>query len=115
MLEAFVRVQEFIKVKKKITRQEMASTVSAMRLIKEGENRFAVLGNVGDSPIYRLRDGVLEELTHYHDELPTQKDRQALGKSLPFKPNIWSVPIKDGDRFLVSRHVIIRPTFLFEV
>jgi serine/threonine protein phosphatase PrpC len=99
--DALLQADMFIQWEQHVTGQDMASTASVMKLIKEGKKTFAVIGNVGDSPVYRERNGTLKELTNYHRELPSRKHRPALGKSKS-KPHVFSVRFKKGDRILLT-------------
>ena len=60
--DANSEIREFAK---KAGYRQMATTVTSLILDPGGE-RSAVLGYVGDSRLYRLRDGTLEQLSHDH-------------------------------------------------
>jgi len=92
----------FIQWEQAMTGQDMASTASVMKVITEGEKTYAVIGNVGDSPVYRMRNGKLKELTNYNQDLPAREHRQALGKDLPLRPHVFSVRFKQGDLLLLT-------------
>ncbi len=84
------------------TGRTMATTISVVLLIQEGQKMYAVVGNVDHSPAYRIRKGKLQELTNYHEELPPQEQRPGVGKPQEFLPAIFCVRLKPGDRLLVT-------------
>lgn len=93
---------------------QMGSTLVAL-LVHDGE---AVVAHVGDSRIYRLRDGVVEQLTHDHSvygemmrrsngDLPP-KDRVPFGHLITraigterADAEVQTVPVQPGDVFLL--------------
>src|SRR5690606_12541495 len=79
-----------------------------------GAASFVTVFHVGDSRVYRLRDGRLSQLTRDHSAIedwrrkgsvgtpPPQKYiLQALGVSQRVKPDIHSFSPRPGDRFLI--------------
>lgn len=92
---------------------QMGSTVAVLRL----EGGHAVIGHVGDSRVYRLRDGALEQLTVDHSlwaqllsagaELPEREDfayrhvvTRALGTTSG-EPDVRVEAARAGDVFLL--------------
>ncbi|MCA9672959.1 MAG: serine/threonine-protein phosphatase [Myxococcales bacterium] len=92
----------------------MGATVAAL-VLREGT---AVLAHVGDSRIYRLRDGTLERLTRDHSlyaemeacgaDLPPPQEfplsnviTRAIGMDGAADPEVRSVEIAAGDRYLL--------------
>lgn len=89
----------------------MGTTGSALVLAPEG----AVIGHVGDSRVYRLRDGVLEQLTFDHSlvwemeasgnssqHFPKNVITRSLGPSPQVEVDIEGpIPIRPGDCYLV--------------
>lgn len=87
---------------------EMGSTVAAVL----ARGRDAVLAHVGDSRIYRLRGGALEQLTRDHS---LQAEMAAAGLSWPHRnvitralgipsnhsPDVRRLPLEPGDVFLL--------------
>ncbi len=102
MSEVLYNANDFMLGQREASGNTMAATVSAVKLIEENGRTYAVIGNVGDSPIYLLRDGELIELTNYHTHLPVRDKRQALGKPLEFKPNVFTKRIRPGDQLIVT-------------
>lgn len=92
------------------TGESKASTASVLKLIQEGDKTYAVFGNVGDSPIYIMRQGELQELVGHHLYLPPREMRPALGKLLNPNPVVFSVPLQPGDRLLLSTNGIRKNT-----
>ncbi|HMQ24365.1 MAG TPA: Stp1/IreP family PP2C-type Ser/Thr phosphatase [Acidimicrobiales bacterium] len=98
----------------------MGTTLIAMALIvdAEGHERLA-MANVGDSRAYRLRDGVLEQITEDHslveslvrqgritpEEAATHPQRNIITRALGVDPQVevdsWELPAVPGDRFLL--------------
>jgi len=94
----------------------MGTTASSLAILPSG----AVVAHVGDSRVYRLRDGVLEQLTFDHSlvwemEASGHSDSSAWGSAIPknvitrsLGPNAsvevdveGPFPIQPGDRFLI--------------
>jgi protein phosphatase len=84
------------------TGHDMVSTASVVKFVNEADAQWAVIGNVGDSPIYLMRGEELTELTNYHQELLPRDQRAALGKAFTPAPQTLSVQLEPGDRILVS-------------
>jgi serine/threonine protein phosphatase PrpC len=97
------QADDLVGAEQAITGKDMASTASVVKLVAEPDGqRYAVIGNHGDSPVYRWRDGRLQELTSYHDNLPKREQRPALGRDNGASPQVFSVPLEPGDRLLVT-------------
>lgn len=94
-------------------KQRIGSTASMMAFL---ENQ-AYVCNIGDTPIFRFRDGVLEELHEEHTERkmyeklygetnPKKKYRltQNIGvfeEEMLIKPYVTSLEIQEGDQYLI--------------
>jgi len=93
---------------------QMGSTVAAL-LCEDGE---AVVCHLGDSRVYRLRDGVLAQLTRDHSlyaelqargaDLPPKEQyphanviTRALGMADAISPDFWREPLRADDRFML--------------
>ncbi len=95
--------------------QGMGTTLTALLI----DDQVGLLGHVGDSRAYRLRDGVLELLTHDHSwvadrvrqgllsEEEARRHRwrnvitNALGANPTFRLDLAAVDVRAGDRFLL--------------
>ncbi|MDQ2622575.1 MAG: Stp1/IreP family PP2C-type Ser/Thr phosphatase [Actinomycetota bacterium] len=95
----------------------MGTTITAAAL--DGENESVVIGHVGDSRAYRLRDGILQRLTRDHSLVEEMRRRgqiteaqaedhpqrsiitRALGPEPEVLADIQSVPSAPGDIFLL--------------
>ena len=115
LMEAIARAHRAIALRRRGELAQMGSTCSAI-LIRDGR---AVLGHVGDSRIYRLRDGLLEQLTRdhsLHDELVAQGFAElppkasspyanvitrALGMNGEAHPDVTEHPVRAGDVYLL--------------
>lgn len=91
----------------------MATTVVALWLIED----WAVFGHVGDSRLYRLRDGVLTPLTLDHNalgealrlglhpedvgDIPHHLLSRALGLEDTVRPDVHFCSLVSGDRYLL--------------
>jgi protein phosphatase len=98
-------------------REGMGTTLTALML--DLRSRRAVLGHVGDSRGYRVRQGNLERLTHDHTWVQEQVDAgrltavqarrhpyastltQAVGVDPPTHPDILELEAEPGDVFLL--------------
>lgn len=98
----------------------MGTTLIALALIvgPDGQERLA-MANVGDSRAYRLRDGLLEQITEDHslveslvrqgritpEEAATHPQRNIITRALGVDPQVevdsWELPAVRGDRFLL--------------
>jgi serine/threonine protein phosphatase PrpC len=77
---------------------ELVSTLACVAI--EGD-RFVGL-NVGDSRVYLLRDGSLEQLSEDHvDPMQTHVLRQALGLAPDVAPYVFERDLRDGDLLLL--------------
>ncbi len=117
--ENLLRVAVYLANKAVFARKEqptrrMGSTVAAL-LLRDGD---AVVAHVGDSRVYRLRDGNLDQLTRDHslyEEVAKAADgdppprseypyanviTRALGTPCP-EPDLRHVPLRPGDLFLI--------------
>jgi protein phosphatase len=117
-------------------RTGMATTLSALILGTDKATDKMLTINIGDSRIYRLRDGALEQLTVDHSEVQEMLDRGLLhpdeAASYPRRnvvtrvlhampdttPDIWLVKPTPGDRYLVCTdglHGPVRDALLAEI
>jgi serine/threonine protein phosphatase PrpC len=93
-------------------RSQMGTTVALVLVVSD----FAVVANVGDSRVYRARDGVLEQLSEDHtivaetrakhaaDPRPRRKRKfvtRALGTQPTVEPELRLVNVFPGDLFLL--------------
>ncbi len=94
----------------------MGSTASVLAL---ADNRF-VIGHVGDSRIYRLRDGEFRQLTHDHSVVQEQVDAglitadearnhkqsnvitRCVGMGWDVEPDVLDGDVKQGDIYLLA-------------
>jgi protein phosphatase len=97
----------------------MGTTLCAIALVSDGSGERIGLVNVGDSRIYLLRDGALQQLTEDHslvesllrqgritpDEAAVHPQRniltRALGISSAVDVDAWEGPAVTGDRYLL--------------
>ena len=102
--------------------RQMASTVAIMLL----QDNYALLGHVGDSRIYVVRNGHISQLTRDHSKLEELKDKnpdmalnsnnfadrhvitKALGVSRFISPDIQKVFLKNDDVFIICTDGIYR-------
>lgn len=102
-------------------RRGMGTTLTGLALVTSGETEAAgwVVFNVGDSRVYRLAAGTLEQLTVDHSEVQELIDAgvitsreaaihparnvitRSLGLMASAEPDLWTLPVEDGERFLV--------------
>jgi serine/threonine protein phosphatase PrpC len=100
--ELLLEAHEFMRAEQQRI-PKIASTASIVRLVEEDGQIYAVIGNLGDTPVYLERDGQLTELTNFHTYVPPDKaQRPALGKPLEPAPQVWSVQLRPGDRLVVA-------------
>jgi serine/threonine protein phosphatase PrpC len=97
----------------------MGTTITGLALLETpGGDRLMVF-NVGDSRVYRLSTGILEQLTVDHSEVQElvqagviTRDQarihprrnivtRALGTSPPSRPDYWLLSATPGDRYLI--------------
>ena len=97
----------------------MGTTVTLLGLVRHEGADCLGLVNVGDSRCYRLREGLLEQLTEDHslvneliraghiteDEAAVHPQRSVITRALGLEPSIpidsWLVEPAEGDRFLL--------------
>lgn len=97
----------------------MGTTLCAISVVEDGSGERIGLVNVGDSRIYLLRDGTLQQLTEDHslvesllrqgriteDEAAVHPQRniltRALGISAAVDVDAWEGPAVSGDRYLL--------------
>ncbi|MFB3904921.1 MAG: PP2C family serine/threonine-protein phosphatase [Acidobacteriota bacterium] len=97
----------------------MGTTLSAIWLGVKVSNEAAI-AHIGDSRVYRYRDSALEQLTEDHspvfelykkgmiskEEMQRHPHKnlidRCLGISSVVEPQIFSLPLRRGDRFLIS-------------
>ena len=99
---------QYIKDQQASLGNSMASTASVAKIVQRrvGDRlrTYAIIGNVGDSPVYVMRDGKVIEITNYHNrrKLPPSKKRPALGKQLAVIPRVYWVRLKKGDQLCLT-------------
>lgn len=103
--QALVRGHGLMQEQQAQTGTDMAATVSAMVIVRHGEELYAVIGNLGDCPAYLWHDGLLEELTDYHawgDNPPKPVTRPGMGKPGEQRPMLTVVKLEVGDRVILA-------------
>ncbi len=106
----------FDRTRREPEKQGMGTTVSALLL---GEGRY-IIGHVGDSRVYLLRQGVLRQVTRDHSWVQEQVDAghltPALARTHPYsnvitrcvganasvEPDLLQGTLEDGDLFLLA-------------
>lgn len=101
---------------KEVDKQGMGTTVSVLII----SGRRYLIGQVGDSRVYRLRDGALTQLTKDHSYVQEQVDAgfltpeqaryhpysnvitRCVGASPDVEPDVYSGEVKLGDVYLVA-------------
>jgi protein phosphatase len=99
-----------------VDKQGMGTTASVL-LLRDGKY---LIGQVGDSRVYLLREGVLHQLTKDHSYVQEQVDAgfltpeqaryhpysnvitRCVGASADVEPDTYTGPVKQGDVFLVA-------------
>ncbi len=99
-----------------VDKQGMGTTASVL-LLRDGKY---LIGQVGDSRVYLLREGVLHQLTKDHSYVQEQVDAgfltpeqaryhpysnvitRCVGASADVEPDTYTGPVKQGDTFLVA-------------
>ena len=76
----------------------MGTTLTAIRFEPDSE---LVCGHVGDSRLYRLRDGVLEQLTRDHSIPRTSMLTRAIGTRADVEVDVFRASALAGDRYLL--------------
>jgi len=108
--------------------KEMGTTLAMLAVSKHPRKLgySAIIAHVGDSRIYRLRNGSLQQLTRDHSlyeqlkaegaNLPSEKDfvfgnviTQALGVNLSVKTDLSLQHLQRGDRFLLCTDGLTGP------
>ena len=108
MAGLLLSTNRYIKEQQKSLGNNMASTASVAKIVQRrvGDRlrTYALVGNVGDSPIYVMRDGKVIEITNYHNrrKLPASKKRPALGKQIETIPHVYWVRLKKGDQLCLT-------------
>lgn len=81
----------------------MASTATTLNYIVIGNQTYAVIGNVGDSPAYLTRNGKLREITDWHSKkMPKPAKRPALGKKMSIAPEVYVLPVSPDDTITLT-------------
>lgn len=106
----------FLRTVEEVDKQGMGTTASVLLLAND---RY-LIGQVGDSRVYLLRDGVLRQLTKDHSYVQEQVDAgfltpeqaryhpysnvitRCVGASESVEPDTYGGPVKAGDIFLVA-------------
>jgi len=76
----------------------MGTTLTAIRF--EGDSEL-VCGHVGDSRLYRLRSGALEQLTRDHSIPRTSMLTRAIGTHADVEIDVFRASALPGDRYLL--------------
>jgi protein phosphatase len=97
----------------------MGTTVTGLALLETADGDHLMVFNVGDSRVYRLSEGQLEQVTVDHSEVQElvnagviTRDQarihprrnivtRALGTTPPSRVDYWLLPATAGDRYLV--------------
>ncbi|MGQ0560922.1 MAG: protein phosphatase 2C domain-containing protein [Gemmatimonadota bacterium] len=79
-------------------RAGMGTTLTAVRFEQEAE---LVCGHVGDSRLYRMRDGMLEQLTRDHSIPRTSMLTRAVGTQPVVEVDVFRASVMPGDRYLL--------------
>lgn len=117
MQEVLLSAHEYIRDCQRISGNDMAATASIVKIVKlkvsKKYKRYALIGNVGDSPIYiKKQDGKLVEITNYHNrsKLPKPTKRQALGKDMKIDPKVFFVRLKKDEQIIVTSNGVSKNT-----
>ena len=78
----------------------MGTTLTAM-LRERNSDSSLIVGHVGDSRLYRLRNGKLEQLTRDHSVAGTSMLTRAIGTRPDVEVDVFRTPIAPGDRYLI--------------
>lgn len=101
--ETLKKAHELTCKKQKETGLSMASTATTLNYIVDNGKTYALIGNVGDSPAYRVRNGKLREVTHWHrNKMPKPAKRPALGKEMDITPEVYKLRVKPGDTIILT-------------
>jgi len=97
----------------------MGTTITGLALLETADGDRLMVFNIGDSRVYRLADGQLDQVTVDHSEVQElvqagviTRDQarihprrnivtRALGTSPPSQPDYWLLAMAPGDRYLV--------------
>jgi protein phosphatase len=78
----------------------MGTTLTAM-VRERNPGSSLIVGHVGDSRLYRLRNGTLEQLTRDHSVAGTSLLTRAIGTRPDVEVDVFRTPIAPGDRYLI--------------
>jgi protein phosphatase len=97
----------------------MGTTVTGLTVVAEGDGEHWVVFNIGDSRVYRVAGGRLEQVTRDHSEVRELMDAglideeeaarhplrnvitRSLGAGEAPEPDVWERPPEAGERFVV--------------
>lgn len=87
VLETLINVNHFVYTQGQESKQKLATTASIGLIVEDlNGDKTLVIGNVGDSRVYLLRDGVLEQIT-LDDNLNRLKNHEKKAREIQSKLN----------------------------
>lgn len=111
---------------------DMGTTLTGVAVLGDNPSELLVF-NVGDSRVYRLRDGALSQITHDHSvvqelidaqiisqsDAATHPDRHVITRSLGSGAELdidwWPVNVAAGDKFLITSDGLVNEVDLTRI